>query len=90
MSDAFTAKLFSVAGKTILITGGGGGIGRMLSAAFLAAGARVYITGRKSRVSRQRNVRSAIRRSSNFSWATSRPPPECARSSPPTSPRSPP
>jgi NAD(P)-dependent dehydrogenase (short-subunit alcohol dehydrogenase family) len=39
--------LYSVAGKTVLITGGVGGIGRMLSTAFAAAGARVWITGRK-------------------------------------------
>lgn len=39
--------LYSVEGKTVLITGGVGGIGRMLSAAFAAAGARVWITGRK-------------------------------------------
>jgi NAD(P)-dependent dehydrogenase (short-subunit alcohol dehydrogenase family) len=40
--------LYSVAGKTVLVTGGVGGIGRMLSSAFVAAGARVYITGRKA------------------------------------------
>lgn len=40
-------RLYSVAGKTVLVTGGVGGIGRMLSSAFVAAGARVYITGRK-------------------------------------------
>ncbi len=40
--------LYSVADKTVLITGGVGGIGRMLSAAFAAAGARVWITGRKA------------------------------------------
>jgi NAD(P)-dependent dehydrogenase (short-subunit alcohol dehydrogenase family) len=40
-------KLYSVAGKTVLITGGVGGIGRMLSGAFVAAGARVYVSGRK-------------------------------------------
>lgn len=41
-------NLYSVAGKTVLITGGVGGIGRMLSDAFVAAGARVWITGRKA------------------------------------------
>ena len=40
-------SLYSVEGKTVLITGGVGGIGRMLSEAFVAAGARVWITGRK-------------------------------------------
>jgi len=39
--------LYSVADKTVLITGGVGGIGRMLSEAFASAGARVWITGRK-------------------------------------------
>jgi NAD(P)-dependent dehydrogenase (short-subunit alcohol dehydrogenase family) len=48
MDAAFTSGLFSVAGKTVLITGGGGGLGRMLTKSFLAAGARVYITGRKA------------------------------------------
>lgn len=47
MDASFTSKLFSVAGKTVLITGGGGGLGRMLAHAFLEAGARVYVTGRK-------------------------------------------
>lgn len=39
-------RLYSVAGKSVLITGGSGGIGFMLATAFLAAGARVTITGR--------------------------------------------
>lgn len=48
MSDLSLADLYSVSGKTVLITGGVGGIGRMLSSAFVAAGARVYISGRKA------------------------------------------
>lgn len=40
------SDLFSVAGRHVLITGGGRGIGRMLAAAFLAAGATVTISGR--------------------------------------------
>ena len=41
-------KLYSVAGKTVLVTGGSGGIGLMLAEGFIAAGARVYITGRNT------------------------------------------
>jgi NAD(P)-dependent dehydrogenase (short-subunit alcohol dehydrogenase family) len=40
--------LFSLAGRTALITGGSRGIGRMIAAGFLRAGARVYITARKA------------------------------------------
>jgi NAD(P)-dependent dehydrogenase (short-subunit alcohol dehydrogenase family) len=40
-------RLFAVAGKHVLITGGTGGLGSMLAATYLAAGARVWITGRK-------------------------------------------
>ena len=40
--------LFSLAGRTALITGGSRGIGRMIAAGFLQAGARVYISARKA------------------------------------------
>ncbi len=41
--------LFSLAGRTALVTGGSRGIGRMIAAGFLKAGARrVYITARKA------------------------------------------
>ena len=40
--------LFSLAGRTALITGGSRGIGRMIAAGFLKAGARVYISSRKA------------------------------------------
>jgi NAD(P)-dependent dehydrogenase (short-subunit alcohol dehydrogenase family) len=40
--------LFSLAGRTALITGGSRGIGRMIAAGFLRAGARVYISSRKT------------------------------------------
>ena len=41
-------NLFSVAGKTVLVTGGSRGIGEMIAAGFLAHGARVYISSRKA------------------------------------------
>lgn len=40
-------RLFSVAGKTVVITGGSSGLGLMMAEGFLRAGARVYISGRK-------------------------------------------
>jgi len=41
------AELFSVAGKTAVITGGSSGLGLAMAEAYLRSGARVYITGRK-------------------------------------------
>ncbi len=38
--------LFSLAGRTALVTGGSRGIGRMIASGFLQAGARVYISSR--------------------------------------------
>ncbi|VWX57726.1 Rhamnolipids biosynthesis 3-oxoacyl-(acyl-carrier-protein) reductase [Burkholderiales bacterium 8X] len=43
-----TSKLFSLAGRRALITGGSRGIGRMIAEGFLAQGARVYISARKA------------------------------------------
>jgi NAD(P)-dependent dehydrogenase (short-subunit alcohol dehydrogenase family) len=40
--------LFSLRGRSALITGGSRGIGRMIAAGFLAHGARVYISARKA------------------------------------------
>ena len=41
-------ELFSLKGRKALITGGSRGIGKMIAAGFLAAGAEVYITSRKA------------------------------------------
>jgi len=40
--------LFSLAGRTALITGGSRGIGKMIAAGFIAQGAKVYISARKA------------------------------------------
>lgn len=43
-------NLFSIEGKTALVTGGSRGIGEMIAAGFLANGAKVYISSRKAEV----------------------------------------
>ena len=43
-------ELFSIDGKTALVTGGSRGIGEMIAAGFLANGATVYISSRKADV----------------------------------------
>src|SRR5688500_13887396 len=46
--------LFSLAGKTALVTGGGSGIGAMIAAGLLRRGVKTYITGRDGSETAQR------------------------------------
>ena len=44
------SDLFSIAGKTALVTGGSRGIGAMIARGYVEAGATVYISSRKKDV----------------------------------------
>jgi NAD(P)-dependent dehydrogenase (short-subunit alcohol dehydrogenase family) len=46
-------NLFSVAGKTAVVTGGSRGIGLMIARGYVEAGARVYVSSRKAEVCEQ-------------------------------------
>jgi NAD(P)-dependent dehydrogenase (short-subunit alcohol dehydrogenase family) len=48
-SDEAAQQLFSVRGKVAVVTGGSRGIGAMIAAGLVRAGARVYITARKAK-----------------------------------------
>lgn len=48
MTPLAADSLFSVRGKSVLITGGSRGIGLMMARGFVAAGAEVYISSRKA------------------------------------------
>ena len=45
--NEYTASIFSLEGKTALVTGGATGIGYMITHALVSAGAKVYIASRK-------------------------------------------
>ncbi len=45
--NEYTASMFSLEGKTALVTGGATGIGYMITHALVSAGAKVYIASRK-------------------------------------------
>src|SRR4051794_28127503 len=49
-ANAYLTSLFSVAGKTALVTGGGQGIGLMIARGLIEGGAKVYISSRKADV----------------------------------------
>ena len=50
MASLAVSRLFGVAGKTAVVTGGGAGIGAMITEALVQNGATVFITSRKADV----------------------------------------
>ena len=60
LPDLTLPSLFSVSGKVALVTGGGSGLGKMISGALVQNGAKVYIASRKledlERVAAQHNA----------------------------------
>nr|GAT52995.1 predicted protein [Mycena chlorophos] len=49
MADLTVPNLFNVKGKTVLVTGGGVGVGKMIASGFARNGANVYIAARKEK-----------------------------------------
>lgn len=51
MSTSFSiTDLYAVKGYTVVVTGGGTGLGKAIASAFVANGAKVFISGRRKEV----------------------------------------